>query len=99
MKWMSEVPPTATACGQGVLDIEMPSGAAALEIAKIGAGAYVTAQVTTAVTTALRGSTELRQQLGHLPTPELVYRLGEPQELSPGVWRIPFWAYALPRGP
>lgn len=100
MRWVTDVPQTATACGEGFLQIQgVPSADAALAVAKIGASEYVTAQVGAAVAAALRHSPELAQELGRLPTPELVYRLGEASELQAGTWRIPFWAYAVPRGP
>lgn len=100
MRWVADVPQTATACGDGFLTIQgVPNADAALAVAKLGASEYVTAQVGGAVAAALRQSPELAEKLGRLPTPELVYRLGEPSEVEAATWRIPFWAYAVPRGP
>jgi hypothetical protein len=100
MRWVEHVPAGATACGQGFLDVQgTPNAAAAMALAKIGASAYVTAQVTAAVTVALRASPTLAAKLGRVPTPELVYQLGEPTQLSGNTWRIPFYAFALPRAP
>lgn len=98
MRWVERVPPDATPCGQGFLDVQgTPSSAAAVEVAKIAASAYVTAQISSAVAAALRASPTLAAQLGRLPTPELVYALSEPTPTGENAWRIPFTAFALPR--
>jgi hypothetical protein len=100
MRWVEDVPPRATACGQGFLDIQgLPNAAAALAVARIGESAYVTAQVGAAVAKALKASRELAEQLQRVPTPELVYRLGDPTEVAQNTWRVPFWAFAIPRVP
>ncbi|GAC1427161.1 MAG: hypothetical protein NVSMB62_24920 [Acidobacteriaceae bacterium] len=97
MRWVANVPANTIPCGEGVLEIQMSNADAATGVAKMGASAYVTAQVSGAVAEAIRTSPDLAQKLSPLPSPELVYALGQPVELPGPIWRIPFRAYAVPR--
>lgn len=97
MRWVQQAPPSAIPCGQGTLDVEADSKDLAEQLAKITAGAYVTAQVSEAVARALAASAELRALLSPLPRPEVVYQLDEATPLAPRRWRIPFRAFAVPR--
>ena len=97
MRWVERVPTEAVACGSGALDVQADSETLALQISKLAASAYVTEQVSAAVSRSLRDSAELRQKLAPLPSPDLVYVLGSPVQLPGSVWRIPFSAFAVPR--
>lgn len=99
MRWVEQVPRTAIPCGEGTLVVKADSAALAQQLAKLADSAYVTGQVSEAVAKALRSSPELAKRLTPLPTPELVYRLGQPAASGAGTWQIPFQAFALPREP
>ena len=99
MRWVERVPASAIPCGEGTFRVQADSTALAQQLAKIAESAYVTGQLSEAVSRALRGSPDLAKRLAPLPTPELVYRLGDPTGPRDGAWDIPFSAYAIPREP
>lgn len=99
MRWVQQAPPSAIPCGQGTLEVEADSKDLAEQVAKIAAGAYVTAQVSEAVARALAASPELRALLSPLPRPAIVYQLEDATPLMPRKWRIPFRVFAVPRQP
>ena len=97
MRWVEGIPDAAIPCARGHLDVEALNEAVAVQLAKVGASAYVTERIAGAVATAVRASAELAEKLAPLPAPEVVYTLGAPIALSTTSWRIPFEAFALPR--
>lgn len=98
MKWLEHVPPSAIPCGQGVLRVTAESAVLARSLATLADSAFVNGQVSGAVNAALRSAPDLARALSRLPTPELAYSLDTPSQGEPGVWEIPFRAFALPRG-
>lgn len=99
MTWVETAPVGAVPCGTGALTIHAGSEALAVTLAKLGASAYVTAQVSGVVTAAVRTNPALAALVRDLPSPEVVYVLGKPAELPEGHWRIPFEAFAVRRLP